>query len=308
MYYFIVNPNASRGRGGRIWRKMERRLWRSGLEYELFMTEKPGDAGRFSARLTEPGSDGLVLVVVGGDGTLNEVVNGISFRGQVTLGYIPAGTGNDLARSLKLPRSPQRCLKKVLNQKTVKLLDYGVLSYECGEPVCRRFLISSGIGLDAQVCRKIMEARLQSGGRMRVPARLEYIVYGLCQLVTARPVNGYLILDGTRRIEFNHIYFISTHIQPFEGGGFRFAPKADGSDGLLDVCVMQPSAKRKLIPIMADALFGKVKCRHGVRSYTCREVRIHVDSPLSVHADGENCFSQTDIHLRCIGRKVRMLV
>lgn len=308
MYYFIVNPNASRGRGGRIWRKMERRLRRSGLEYEMFMTEKPGDAGRFSARLTEPGTDGVVLVVVGGDGTLNEVVNGLSFRGQVTLGYIPAGTGNDLARSLRLPRSPRRCLKKVLNPKNVRLLDYGVLSYECGEPVYRRFLISSGIGLDAQACQKITEARQRCGCRVRVPVRLEYIVYGLCQLVGVRPVNGYLILDGTRRIEFNHIYFISAHIHPFEGGGFRFAPKADSSDGLLEVCVMQPSAKRRLFPIMADALFGRVKCRHGVRFYTCRELQIHVDAPMCVHVDGENCFSQSDIHLRCIERKVRMLV
>jgi len=287
---------------------MERRLRRSGLEYEAYVTEKTGDAGRFAARLTEPGLEGQVLVVVGGDGTLNEVVNGLSFRGQVTLGYIPAGTGNDLARSLKLPRSPWRCLKKVLNPKNVRLLDYGVLSYECGEPVHRRFLISSGIGLDAQACQRIAEARLKVRGRLRVPMGLEYIAYGLCQLVRARPVKGYLILDGTRRVEFNHIYFVAAHIHPFEGGGFRFAPGADSGDGLLEVCVVQCSAKLKLFAMMADAFFGRMKGRHGVRFYTCQELQVHVDSPMCVHADGENCFVQNDIHLRCIGRKVRMLV
>lgn len=308
MYYFIVNPGAGRGRGERIWKKLENRLQRTGLEYQVSVTEKTGDAARIAAGLTEQGGEPRTIVAVGGDGTLNEIVNGMSFRGQVTLGYIPAGTGSNLARSLRLPRDPARCLRRIVDGKLLKQLDYGVLSYECGEPVHRRFMISCGIGLDALVCRDVLAAQGPRGSWPRLPARLEYILKGILQIICASPVKGYLILDGTRRIEFNHIYFISAHIHPFEGAGFKLAPAADGSDGFLEVCVVHNSARRQLFPIMADALFGRMGRHRGVRFYQCQELQVHMENPLCVHTDGENCFDQQDIHLRCIGRKIRMVV
>ena len=127
-YSFIVNPNASGGRGERIWRRLEKQLKHLGVPYEAFVTEKTGDARRLACDLTEHQREPRILIAVGGDGTVSEVLDGISFCGPVTLGYIPTGSGNDLARSLRLPKSPSRCLKKILNPKYHKLLDYGVLS------------------------------------------------------------------------------------------------------------------------------------------------------------------------------------
>lgn len=308
MYYFIVNPEAGRGRGERIWNRLERRLQHTRLEYEMVMTKKTGDGARIAAELTGQGTEPKTLIAVGGDGTLNEIINGMSFRGQITLGYIPAGTGSNLARSLRLPRDPARCLRRIVDAKVIRQLDYGVLSYECEEPVHRRFMISSGIGLDAQVCQNVLTTQEYRGRGPRLPARLDYILRVLFHIFCAIPVKGYLVLDGTRRIEFNHIYFISAHIHPFEGAGFRLAPAADGSDGFLEVCVVHNSVKSQLFPIMADALFGRMGRHRGVRFYKCQELQIHMEAPVAVHTDGENCFSQKDIHLRCIGRKIRMVV
>ena len=129
MYYFIVNPNSRCGRGRNIWKKVERMLKASYTEYQAFFTEKPGDARRFARELTEGCRDSSVIIGVGGDGTVNEILDGLSFCGSITLGYIPAGSGNDLARSLKLPKNPVRCLKKILHPKYYKLMDYGVTSW-----------------------------------------------------------------------------------------------------------------------------------------------------------------------------------
>ena len=181
MYYFIVNPGAGRGRGEKIWKKLESRLQHTGLEYEVSVTEKTGDAARITAGLTERGAESRTIVAVGGDGTLNEVINGLSFRGPVTLGYIPAGIGSNLARSLKLPKDPARGLKRILEGKIVKQLDYGILSYECGQPVHRRFLISCGIGLDAQVCQRMLAAQESQGRWPRLPGRLDFILKGIVQ-------------------------------------------------------------------------------------------------------------------------------
>ena len=118
---------------------------------------------------------------------------------------------------------------------------------------------------------------------------------------------GYIVLDGVKRVEFNNILFISCHIQPSEGGGFVFAPKADGKDGLMNICVVSHSNRMKLIPLLLGAMTGRKKRYKGTRTYECREVKIHTDAPLPVHVDGEVCGNVNDIQAECIPRKVRMM-
>lgn len=308
MYYFIVNPNARGGRGGSIWKKLDKQLHHTGIAYEAYLTEKPGDARDISARLTEGCKEPRIIVVMGGDGTVNEVLNGLSFGSPVTLGYIPAGSGNDLARSLKLPKRPGKCLKKILNPKYHKQMDYGVLSYGIEEVAHRRFMVSSGIGMDAAVCHNLLDSKAKLVLNKLRLGKLSYLLIGIKQLILAHPVKGYILLDGVQKVEFNHIYFISTHIHPFEGGGFKFAPSADASDGYLDVCVVHQSSRLKLIPILLNALMRRKKKYSGMRHYRCREAEIHTDKALPVHADGESCYCQKDLIVRCIEKKVRIIV
>lgn len=308
MLYFIVNPNAGNGRGGKIWGRLERRLRFSGVEYQAMITEAPGDSQHYIRQLTDNSHEPLLIVAVGGDGTFNEVLNGLPFSGQVTLGYIPTGSDNDLARCLGLPGSPRRCLKKLLKSQGRRTLDYGVLTYEAGTPVHRRFLVSSGIGYDAAVSHALLNTR--SKGRLRFPhrGRFGYVLMGLRQIFRTKPVSGYLMLDGVKRVEFNHIYFVTAHILPYKGRGFCFAPKADASDGLLEVCVFHQSSRWKLIPALRDISLGRVRSHAGLRTFRCQELQVHLDSPMPVHTDGESCFCQTDITMHCIKQKLRVVV
>lgn len=307
MYRFIVNPSAKSGRGEKVWQRVERQLKRLGAEYEVFMTEKQGDATRFAAALTERCKEPKIIIVVGGDGTMNEVLDGLSFCGQVTLGYIPVSTGGNLARSLKLPKRSGQCLKKIMNPKYHKLLDYGVVSY--GEQLeHRRFLGSAGIGLDAAGYQDAAASRMRRRLSRVCLEKCCYMMAGFKNLLFAWPTKGYLLLDGVQRVEFNHIYFVSVHMHPFEGCGFKFAPSADPSDGKLTVCVFHNGKKRKLVPLLLRAMTGRKSKGHGIRHYTCQEVEIHLDRPLAVHVDGEECVAQKSIHVRCIPQKVRMIV
>lgn len=308
MYYFIVNPYAHRGRGGRLWKKIERCLRRFGVDYEAVFTEKCGDARTFAHQLTAGSGLPRILVAVGGGGTVNEVVDGLVFDAPVTLGYIPTGTANDLARGLKISRNWKNCLKKVIKSKYYKLLDYGILSYEDEGPVYRRFIISCGIGMDAAVCHSMLEGRPGKRWRNFAFGRLRYMFHCLRQWWHSRSARGYIVLDGVKRVEFNHIYFISTHIHPYEAGGFCFAPHADGGDGLLEVCVAHSTSKILLFSLLFRAWLRKNPRYKGIRRYSCRELRIHVDRPMPVHVDGESCFCQTDIDLNCVAGKVRTFV
>lgn len=111
-----------------------------------------------------------------------------------------------------------------------------------------------------------------------------------------------------KKVEFNHVYFISAHIHPYEGGGFKFAPDASFEDGKLTVCMMNNRKKRKLIPVLACSLLGRKSSNTGIRFYTCEEIAIHMEQPMAVHADGESCFCQKDVQIRCISKKLRVIV
>lgn len=115
-------------------------------------------------------------------------------------------------------------------------------------------------------------------------------------------------MDGERRVEFNHIYFVSVHNHGTEGGGFLFAPKAVCDDGELELCVAHTASKLRLFPVLLDAYRGHLGRRRGVHFYRCREAVIHVDRPLPVHADGENCFCQEELRVRCVKKKLRMIL
>lgn len=308
MYYFIVNPNSRLGRGRHVWKKLEETLKTSGVEYQAFLTEKPGDATAFASDLTAGCKNSTIIIAVGGDGTVNEILDGLSFCGSITLGYIPAGSGNDLARSLKLPKNPIKCLKKILHPKYYKLMDYGVLSYGEGEIFHRRFMVSAGIGMDAAVCHNILHSKSKGFLNKLHMGKAVYLLAGVKQLALAKPSKGYILLNGVQKVEFNHAYFISVHIHPYEGGGFKFAPNASFEDGKLSVCIMNSRRKRKLVPVLLASLMGRKSSGGGNRFYTCEEAVIHMDSPMAVHVDGESCSCQNDVEIQCIGRKLRMIV
>ena len=97
--------------------------------------------------------------------------------------------------------------------------------------------------------------------------RFCYLLLGLWQLLAARPVKGYILMDGDRKVEFNYIYQVSAHIHPYEAGGYKFAPGADCSDGHLTVCVISQSDKRKVASLLLGTfLHGGRRCR-GVRTF-----------------------------------------
>ncbi len=306
MYYFIVNPSSRWGRGEKIWMKLEKLLHNKKVEYQAYLTKQPGDARSIARMLTRDNRDEKVIVAVGGDGTLNEVLDGMSFHEKLTLGYIPAGSGNDFARSLRLPSNLRRCVKRILSPKCYLMLDYGVLTLG-SRADHRRFAVSAGMGIDGAVCHDFSKATKQIWGKRRL-ARLGYIFCGLKQLFLSRPCKGYLILDQVKKIEFNHVFFMSAHIHPFEGGGFQFAPRASGSSGKLTICVVSNENRWNLLPILSSAFFTRKKGRKGIRTFECREAAFHVESPLAVHTDGEPCGLWTDLHAECIGKKIRLIV
>ena len=122
------------------------------VEYRVFFTAYRYHATKLSKEITSRGEK-LTLVTVGGDGTVNEVIDGIQDFSRVTFAYIPTGSSNDFARSLKLPSNPKTALMNILHPSYFRKIDLGLMTYGTRT---RRFAGSCGCGFDAAVCQEAL--------------------------------------------------------------------------------------------------------------------------------------------------------
>lgn len=183
MYTFIVNPNARSGLGQKLWLLVEADLKERGAKYQVFFTKYQRHAAKLVRRLTS-NLRPHTIVVLGGDGTINEVVDGIAQLENVTLGYIPIGSGNDFARGLGLPTDTKQALDNIMNPSHYCYINIGILAYD---DTRRRFAVSSGIGFDAGVCHEAAVSRIKHAlNRLRL-GKLTYVGIALRQLLTLTP-------------------------------------------------------------------------------------------------------------------------
>ena len=285
-YDFIINPESRSGLGEMTWKMIEPELKKQRVRYRAHMTAKRKDAGKIAEELTSDGRE-HTLVVLGGDGTLNEVVNGIRDPEKITLGYIPIGSSNDFARGLRLPKDPMDALEAVLHPGKVIRMDVGVISDGTRS---RRFLVSAGIGFDAAVCHEVCVSRWKVILNRLGLGKLSYAVVALDRLAKDRPAHLALTMEDCSRREFPGTCFAAFMNLPYEGGGFKFCPGASPEDGLLDVIVAHGLSVPKILCLLPLAFGGKHTGSKGITILKCRSVRVEADTPLPLHTDGEPGF------------------
>jgi len=302
MYAFIVNPNARTGLGLKTWQSLEPILKERNIDYKLCITRYPGHATEYVHRLTGSQKE-IALVVLGGDGTINEAINGIRDFSKVTLGYIPIGSSNDFARSMKLPKDPFISLEQILNPERYTYLNIGRMSH--GNHV-RRFAVSSGIGFDADVCFHNTSSRLKRVLNKLKLGRLSYTGVALYLLLSLNPRSMSVSLDGQTH-HFKKVFFATAMNQRYEGGGFKFCPKADPEDDLLDIIIAADLPKLKVLLLLPTAYKGWHTRFKGIHIYTCKRADIKSSVSLPVHTDGEPAFTGSEISLSLEPEKLRFI-
>lgn len=309
MTHFIVNPQSRSGKGVLVWAEVEKQLKLKQNPYELHMTTCQGDAVKLARQLSNAANETgetVNIVGLGGDGTLCEVLNGLIISDKVNLGYLPTGSGNDFGRSMHYPSNILTMVERITDEPETMPIDFGTVKLGTKPFDENRFAVSCGIGYDAAVCDALLTSRVKKFFNSIHLGKLAYLVVGLMELFKMKLSNGYMVVDG-KRIELSKVSFISCHIQPFEGGGFRFAPNAYAQDGLLEVCVISGGNKFALIPVLLKALFQAPLNSPYVHHYSCKKIYIHMDTPRSTHTDGEVHGPQTDITVSDSGQKINFI-
>lgn len=301
MYYFIVNPVSRSGQGMEVWRQTEKTLKEKNLPYQVYFTHYTGQGTQLAKHISKQAA-GHTLIVIGGDGTINEVLNGIPLDQSVTLSYIPVGSGNDFARGMRLPKQPEQMLDRILSPISARSMDVGEL--ENGKRTSH-FAISSGIGYDAEVCYEVSHSRLKKWLNRLHLGKLIYAFAAVKLLFTFQPSDLDVELDGGRQYHFTRVYFVAGMNLPFEGGGFRFCPQANCRDGALDFLVVHDLSKWKILLLFPTAYFALHTKIRGVTILRGNEMHIHSRIPHKIHRDGEFAGISDEVTLRTCSHSLR---
>lgn len=266
--YVLVNPVAGGGRSAAIWRGMASAAALAEPNLHVHTTEGPGHATALAKEAANSGC--RRLVVVGGDGTIQEAVASL-LGTETAVGVVPAGTGNDFSRTHRIPRDPLTALGIALGGPE-KRFDVGLVN---GRP----FVNVAGVGFDAEVaawCKH--RTRILSGPAIYVAGIFRH-------LFSYSPQELTYTLDGQSHTQ--KCLLLAVGNGRYYGGGMMMCPTAQPDDGVFDVCVGGNVGKLETLKLLPLVFSGRHIEQPKVATYRAKQVAVSSRTPLSIHADGE---------------------
>ena len=272
--FFIINPQSGNGNVAKTIPLIRQHFDETGIPFEIYLTKKANDA---TAVAREISVKFPVLVAVGGDGTVNEVVNGMGSSN--ILGVLPMGSGNDFSKMLQLPRAVSDILQVIANQKT-KLIDLGHITAINSrlDKIEKYFANSVGIGLDAKVAYEAQKFPMLRG-------LAKYVVSAMKSIFSYSPAIAHVSF-GLRESHGKHL-LIAVGNGKSAGGGFYLTPDAVLDDGLLDICLAKNISVLETLKIFPFVLTGKHGRFAKIEFGRSASLSVKSDDDLPVHVDGE---------------------
>lgn len=271
-YFFIVNPRAGK-RCGDIKGLLDSFFKGRKLRYEVQFTTARGHASELASRALIDGFD--KVVAVGGDGTIRETAGPLVGK-PVTLGIIPCGSGNGLARNIYIPLSPLAALKGLLEWEP-RVIDAGLANGKL-------FLCSAGVGLDAEVAH---DFNSMTGRRGILP----YVWHAFWRILRYQPREVTALLDG-RELRITGLLTSALNGVQY-GGGARMAPGAYIDDGLLDLCSVKKASIPRLLAAVPALFNGRLAEHKDIySSWRARVIELDCGRPAWYHLDGEDFFAE----------------
>lgn len=283
-WFAIVNPNAGNGKGKKDWARISELFSRNDILLNPVFTERRGQGIEFTARAIAQGFRNIISV--GGDGTMNEVVNGVFAQGVcatagITIGMIPVGTGNDWGRMFGIPLVYEGAVQVIRECKTM-LHDVGIIEYvNEGRKAKRYFLNIAGLGFESAVVKKTNKQKDKGKS-----SRAIYLYNLISSLITYRNTPVEIIIDGISST--SRIFSINIGNGRYCGGGMRQTPDALPDDGLLDITVIREMGRFEIIKSLKLLYDGTILSHPKVDGYRSTNLKVVSDFPVYIEADGES--------------------
>jgi YegS/Rv2252/BmrU family lipid kinase len=275
---FLVNPAAGNGAAGRRWPELAHRAAAAGLQGDTLFSERPGHLAELAR--TAADEKATLLVVVGGDGSVNEVANGIAGREDVEVAVIARGTGRDFVRTLGIPRDPAGAVDVALNGRT-RAIDLGRVSYRTwsGDEEVSWFANFGSAGWTGAIARRANETSKALG------AHVSYVRAVIAVFLGWAPTRMRVELDGSRRERV--LLDVAVGNGRFLAGGMMLTPDARPDDGLFDVLLIGDLSKRELLAVLPKVFRGTHLPHPKGELVRASVVTVEADEPLPIQLDGE---------------------
>lgn len=315
MYHFIVNPSSKTGLGEKYWYRVKKVLDEKGIAYRVAFSKYVGHVEQIVKKLaTENVKDKIHMVILGGDGTVNEAIQGVEDFEKTVISYIPTGSSNDLARDMGISRSPEEALEAILKAEKEAYMDMGLVHYDKaflnGQEVQipdRRFMVGCGLGFDAAVCEESVRSKVKTILNKMKLGKLTYVGIALKQLIQSEMIPGKITLDNQKEFLIKRMFFSIAMVHHYQGGGFKFCPDAKEDDGMLDFCIASDVSKLKVLRILPTAYDGKHVRFKEIKMLRAKKATIEVEKPMWVQTDGEVKAQASKITVSDLGKKVHFI-
>ena len=298
--FVIVNPASGSGKTGRRWPGLDARMRAEGGQYDVEFTREPGHAEQLARTAAAGGVK--TVIVVGGDGTLNEVVNGLIADdvaiGDITVGILPVGTASDFARAMSLPRDPLAAAIHLMRKAQPQPLDVGRI--DCvrgGQPATRYFANIAGLGFDGEVADRVNRAGKSAGTLVYQTTLLRSLVAYQNKRVTLT------VDDKTIEGMMNSVVVANAR---YFGGGMFVAPNARWDDGLFDVIVLGDFGKLEVVGNLPKLYRGTHLKHKKVTELRAREVGVTARERMFLQAEGE-LVGEAPVTFRMLSRALKVL-
>ncbi len=269
MIHFIVNPQSlKKKKSVRLLERIEAICLEKGVEYIMHQTVNKGDATAFAREITQEGEN--TVVVIGGDGMLNDVLSGIVHPEKTTLGLIPAGTGNDFATSAQLPYG-EGALSVILEGEA-KPVDF--IQFEDG----KRSMNIAGIGIDVDILMRCERMKVFKG-------RGKYFLSLIATLWKYKGIKLTIEANGELR-EVNAMIAAVCNGKEF-GGGIPFCPVAQIDDGQMELVYVEQPKRGKILGALLKLMKGKLLTLPITHRVSCQRATITPLAPCTAQYDGE---------------------
>jgi YegS/Rv2252/BmrU family lipid kinase len=285
-YLIIVNPNAGAGKGRADWPLIKSLLEKEALDFKYFLTEKPEDAIKLCAdNISEQYKK---IVAVGGDGTINEVVNGIFLQdkiptNEIVLSAILVGTGNDWGKMFNIPKDYMEAIKLIKEEKTFEQ-DVGIVSFfNADKKKCRYFINAAGLGFDALVAKTTNKQKEEGKS-----STFSYMSALIKSLFRYKPLPVKINIEEKGDFHNGKLFTLSIGIGKYTGGGMKQTPDAEANDGLFDLMMVEKIAKGKIIRKISKLYNGKINSLKEVKTLKTSKLVVESDSKLLIEIDGES--------------------
>lgn len=302
-WFLIVNPSAGGGKAQNHIQQIEVLLEAANLAFEIDVTACPGDATKITSAAIAEGY--RKFIVVGGDGTLNEVANGILSQKlipstEILLAQLPLGTGNDWRRTYGIPDKLEDCVKIIKEGKT-KIQDAGFITYSHqGQKKEQYFINVAGCGFDAHVTADANKKKLAGKS-----GTLTYIGSLISSIRTYKEPTATIEIDGEKsQLE---IFTLLAGICKYAGNKMKLVPHAIPNDGLLQTIKVRKISRLKIVFNIARLFNGSFTKLAEVEAGSCSKIKVESESTLLLQVDGES-LGEAPFEIEIIPSCLRVIV